>query len=490
MGAGPTSRLLVLLLAGILPALALAVAIESLAAMVPFGKGVLRLTILAVVVLWAAILAVIGATPASRETSTLLAATEQTHPGDTDDASLGRLAELVRRREEQLQRLASEAAAAPVTAGPSAVAAHIVGMARRVTDDRTWVLAVLGDSPEPRPGVYEEDHTVPAPISELHRWAAVTATGAGSRPEIAVGPWGAFLVLHLRAGEGNRAQLLAPWEGRPEPSGADTRLLSLLAQHAGATLDHAKLYATVTAQAQELERLSSVQRDFLRGVTHDLQSPLASIGATASDLREQLQGQSADAELQVIAEQTRRLQRMVTQLLTMSGLEAGVVRPSAEVFRAGPVVERVIRSIRRAEGEINYRPSGPDRLAVGDPDRLEQVLWAVLDNAIKYSPPNAPILIETALVEAPDGPHEQISVSDRGLGMDAETTSRAFQQFFRADAARRVAPNGSGIGLFTANGLMDLMGGFIKVESALGAGTTVRLRLPAEVVELPGPGPA
>jgi signal transduction histidine kinase len=362
-------------------------------------------------------------------------------------------------------------------------------MARRVTEDRTWVLAIHGDDAEPRPGVYEDEQAPPSPVSDLYQWAAVTGGHQGPHPVIAIGPWGAFLLLHLPVGEGNRAELLAPWEGRPEPSGADMTLLSLVAQHAGVTLDHAKLYATVRAQAQELERLSAVQRDFLRGVTHDLQSPLASIAATATDLRERLQETHADDELQVIADQTGRLQRMVVQLLTMSGLEAGVVRPSIDVFRAGPIVERVVRSIR-PEGEIVYVPSGPDRLAVGDADRLEQVLWAVLDNAIKYSPAHTPIEVRTSLLETDEGPQEGISVADRGVGMDAETARHAFDQFYRAEAARRLAPNGSGIGLFTARSLMALMGGAIAVESSLGSGTTVRLRLPAELVDVPGPGPA
>jgi signal transduction histidine kinase len=119
------------------------------------------------------------------------------------------------------------------------------------------------------------------------------------------------------------------------------------------------------------------------------------------------------------------------------------------------------------------------QLAVGDPDRLEQVLWAVLDNAVKYSPPGSPIGVR---VEGA-GDWREIAVSDQGRGMAPEVRDRAFDQFFRAEEARKSAPDGSGIGLYAARGLVEAMGGTIDIDSTPGSGTTVRVRLPAEAVE-------
>jgi two-component system sensor histidine kinase MprB len=114
---------------------------------------------------------------------------------------------------------------------------------------------------------------------------------------------------------------------------------------------------------------------------------------------------------------------------------------------------------------------------VADPDRLEQVLWAVFDNAVKYSPPGSPI--ETTIVSGEQA--IEIEVRDRGTGMDAEAAKHAFDQFYRSDGARRLAPNGSGVGLYAARGIMQAMGGSIELESVLGSGATVRIRMPAEL---------
>ena len=81
------------------------------------------------------------------------------------------------------------------------------------------------------------------------------------------------------------AILYAPWEGRLDPTPAEIALLTLVGQHAGTALEHSLLYAQVRQQADELNRLAGVQADFLRGVTHDLQTPLTSIAALATELR-------------------------------------------------------------------------------------------------------------------------------------------------------------------------------------------------------------
>ena len=119
---------------------------------------------------------------------------------------------------------------------------------------------------------------------------------------------------------------------------------------------------------------------------------------------------------------------------------------------------------------------GSPHLAVADPDRLEQVLWALLDNAVKYSPAGSPIDVA---IEGSDG-RLTITVVDRGGGMDQATRERAFDQFYRSDQARKLAPDGSGVGLYAANGLMRAMDGSVEIDSELGRGTSVRLGIPAE----------
>ncbi len=116
-------------------------------------------------------------------------------------------------------------------------------------------------------------------------------------------------------------------------------------------------------------------------------------------------------------------------------------------------------------------------LAVGDPDRFEQALWAVLDNAVKYSPSASAISVTVS----PISEHSSRSRSPMlGRGMTPRRRPRAFDQFYRSPDARAVAPDGSGIGLYTARGLLRAMDGDIALSSKLGAGTTLTLRLPGE----------
>jgi signal transduction histidine kinase len=166
---------------------------------------------------------------------------------------------------------------------------------------------------------------------------------------------------------------------------------------------------------------------------------------------------------------------MVSQLLVASRLEAGVLRPQQEVFAVPPLVERTWAALR-ADRPFELHVEGERHLAVADPDRLEQVLWALLDNAVKYSPDRSPIRVA---IDAADG-WLKVTVRDEGAGMDDLTREQAFEQFYRSEHARKLAPDGSGVGLYAARGLVQAMGGAIELESRLGRGTTVTLRLVAE----------
>ena len=152
--------------------------------------------------------------------------------------------------------------------------------------------------------------------------------------------------------------------------------------------------------------------------------------------------------------------------------------PQLDVFAVQPLIERTWAALR-ADRPFELNVDGPAHFAVADQDRLEQVLWAVFDNAVKYSPTGSPV--STAIASA-DGSLE-IRVADQGTGMDAETQAHAFDQFYRSGQARKLAPDGSGVGLYAARGLMGAMGGSIDVTSQLGSGTSVIIRVPAEPSE-------
>jgi signal transduction histidine kinase len=139
------------------------------------------------------------------------------------------------------------------------------------------------------------------------------------------------------------------------------------------------------------------------------------------------------------------------------------------------LIERTWAALR-SDRPFELTVRGEPHLVVADPDRTEQVMWALFDNAVKYSPEGSVIAVA---VEPNDG-HLRVSVVDHGTGMDAETRASAFDQFYRSDRARALAPDGSGVGLYAAHGLVKAMGGTIQIKSELGSGTTMIVTLPAE----------
>jgi signal transduction histidine kinase len=475
-------RVFVGLLLAVLPPLILLVGALLLAGSVLADANPDLVAIFVVVasIAWAAILAIVFTRVLNEDLRSLVSLARHGDEGaDTDSGEAYRqLATSLDERNRQVAALARQASAVPIDEEPREVVAALVASVRKVMRDPTWRCAVLAsDRPELLPaGVYhgtEEDPQLD-PIGDLERWASVAEPGTAARR--VEGPWGAFAVVDLGLSGEIHGLLYAPWEGRAAPTRAEIDLLTLVGQHAGTALEHSLLYARVRGQADELNRLAAIQADFLRGVTHDLQTPLTSIGALAVELQANADvPPAARTDLESIAHQAERLRRMVSQLLVASRLEAGAVTPNQEVFAVPPLVERTWSALR-ADRPFELSVGGPPHLAVGDPDRLEQVLWAVLDNAVKYSPEGSPIVVRVGPTDA----HLAIAVRDRGAGMDEATRLRAFEQFYRSNEARRLAPDGSGIGLFAARGLMQAMGGGVEIDSQLGAGTEVRLVLPAE----------
>ncbi len=429
---------------------------------------------------WAAILAIFFTRTLSQEYGSLLSLAHRgEHGGDAEGhAAYRELASLLDERDRQVSTLAQQASTIPIDDEPRAVVASLVSAVRRVMRDSTWRGAVLASDHEELlpPGVYQgtEDATEPGALDDLERWASVSGWDRPARRE--EGPWGAFVIINVAASERVSAILYAPWEGRVDPTPAEIGLLSLVGQHAGTALEHSLVYSQVRSQADELNRMASIQADFLRGVTHDLQTPLTSMAALATELQaEEMVSETARADLESIAHQAERMRRMVSQLLIASRLEAGGISSHQDVFAVPPLVERTWAALR-ANRPFALQVAGPPHLAVADQDRLEQVLWAVLDNAVKYSPAGSSVDVHIS----PEAGLLAIIVADRGTGMSEATRARAFDQFYRAPEARKLAPDGSGVGLYAARGIMQAMGGSIDIDSHLGRGARVTLRLPAE----------
>jgi signal transduction histidine kinase len=253
---------------------------------------------------------------------------------------------------------------------------------------------------------------------------------------------------------------------------ADQDLLELYASEIAVAIRNAELFEQVQQQTERLVELDAAKDDFLRGISHNLQTPLTSIRAYA----EQLQGERPDRRLAIITEQSERLSRMVRQLLTVSRVEAGTLRPRAEVLALAPRIRHAWDALGAAEVPFRLDDEAPGWLAIADRDQLDQVLWAVFDNAVKYgrgSRVRAHLRPELATGQL------LLTISDQGGGVPEEARAGLFERYARASGPDH--PEGTGIGLYVSRELCRAMGGSMALEPQhpnMGAEFTIAL--PAE----------
>ncbi len=256
---------------------------------------------------------------------------------------------------------------------------------------------------------------------------------------------------------------------------ADQDLFELFTIEVATAIRNAQLYARVEDQNRRLVELDEAKDDFLRGVSHNLQTPLASIRGYA----DQLANETPDRRLSIIAEQSDRLSRMVRQLLTVSRIASGALRPRQEVFAPGPRVRRTWEALGVTDVQFSLDDRSEGWLALADPDQLDQVLWAILDNAVGYggrTPIEATVTIDETLEDV------ALTIADHGPGVGESDRVRLFQRFERG--ATRPTGEGSGLGLYVSRELCRAMAGDLVLEPAqAGRGAEFTIHLPAERAE-------
>ena len=275
----------------------------------------------------------------------------------------------------------------------------------------------------------------------------------------------------MRAGGEDIGVLIGrlPATRRWEP--ADQDLLELFASEMAAAIRTARLFARVESQNRQLLELDAAKDDFLRGVSHNLQTPLTSIRAYA----EQLNDAAPDRRLGIISEQSERLSRMVRQLLTVTRLESGALKPRSEVLAVGTRVRKAWEALGVDDVDFDIDDKAGGWLAVADPDQLDQVLWALLDNAVKYgrgTPVRAAILVDEGARRV------LLTISDRGPGIADEDRARLFTRFERGADAE--PDGGSGLGLYVSRELCRAMGGDLVLRPAGDSGAAFTISLPGE----------
>jgi two-component system sensor histidine kinase VicK len=235
----------------------------------------------------------------------------------------------------------------------------------------------------------------------------------------------------------------------------------------------------------ELIELNQLKSDLLSNVSHELRSPLTSIKGIVSSLLQKdikLDNETSEMLLTGISEETDRLASLVTNLLNMSRLEAGVWKPEKERCYITDIISEVMERQKWVQKkyvfEADLEPDLPEIYA--DYNQMKQVMINLLENAAAYSEEGTRI---TVAARNADGMVE-VSVSDQGVGIPPEDLEKIFDKFYRGDQSRQ-KPGGTGLGLAVCQAIIHSHGGQIWAESRIGHGSTFHFRLP---VALPGDG--
>ncbi len=252
-----------------------------------------------------------------------------------------------------------------------------------------------------------------------------------------------------------------------QAASATTALLAGYTAQAVAALDRARL-RTQAAQAEALAEGDRMRTALLRAVSHDLRTPLASIKASVSSLRQTDVHWSAEDEAELLAnieQNADRLDALVGNLLDMGRLQAGSLEP---FLRATAVDEVAPVALRGLDGADDLLIVVPDDLPLvrADPGLLERVLANLFSNALRHSPAD----LRPMLRAREDGDRVVLDVVDHGTGVPPGLKERIFEPFTRLDER---SP-GIGLGLAVAKGFAEAMGGTIVAVDTPGGGLTIR----------------
>jgi signal transduction histidine kinase/HAMP domain-containing protein len=408
--------------------------------------GRLLLFAMVVTILVAVLFSYLVATDLTRPLRTIATAVDRVSAGDLStpiqvagEDELARLAESHNRLAADLDRRDGEVAAINSAISDVSVRDGVAFLVARAAADAKRVFGL----PEARLLLGDPDNF---PIEEV--------VPGEMRPLRAV----------LRAGDESIGVLLGrlpplrPW------ARADQDLLELYASEIAVAIRNAELYERVAAKD-----------DFLRGVSHNLQTPLTSIRAHA----DQIGRDRPDRRLEVIEEQADRLSRMVRQLLTVTRLESGALHPRVEVVNLAARTRRAWEALAADDVPFELEDRADGWLAIADADQLDQVVWALLDNAVKYGRRTP---VEAQIVPDPGGDRLRLTIADHGGGVAEDDRERLFGRFVRGNET--TPDEGSGLGLFVSRELCRAMGGDLVLEPAdPSRGAAFSVYLPAELAQ-------
>ena len=352
-----------------------------------------------------------------------------------------------------------------------------------------------------------------AGLSEAYRVASLSAVGAGVVPVATyiIEDVDQDQVLDMRhemyKAEGIRSLLVLPLKIHHENSGtlvfyfhqphhfdeSEVRIASALADLAASALGTADLYEEQSHMRTQAEEANRTKDEFLVTLSHELRTPLTAILGWISLLRtNKLDEATTTKAMETIERNTRAQTQLIEDILDVSRIITGKLSLASQPLSLDSIVEAALTSARPTalnkgvQLESSFDAVG---LVAGDPNRLQQIVWNLVANAIKFTPRGGQVQVTLTKVDS----QAEIRVIDTGQGISAEFLPHVFDRFRQADGTNTREHGGLGLGLSIVRHLTELHGGTVQVQSAgKGQGTTFTVRLPLLAVHRPdnGVGPA
>jgi two-component system sensor histidine kinase KdpD len=317
------------------------------------------------------------------------------------------------------------------------------------------------------------------PGDEAAEWVRLHRPAPAGRAATTAAAGAETLRVLIEAGD---ATLGSIWASRPRgqgpPDPTATRLLAAAADQLGQAITQERLLAE--AQAAEIARQGDALKSaLLQSVSHDLRTPLATIRAAAGTLGAAAASDEQRASAASIEREVEYLNRVVTNLLDLSRIEAGALQPTLDVFELDDVVRSTLERYRGRLSDRALSVELVDLPVLVDATLIDVVLANVLDNVIRHTPPTTALRVNAS--DLGDG-RVRLTIEDAGPGVPAELVARVFDKFFTASTGQPASRHGTGIGLAVVRGLVEAMGGAVAARRGDLGGLAIDIDLPrAEV---------
>ena len=243
-----------------------------------------------------------------------------------------------------------------------------------------------------------------------------------------------------------------------------------------------ELAQAFNSMAMSLSSQESSRRSFVANVSHELKTPMTSIGGFIDGILDGTIGDDKrDYYLRLVSDEVKRLSRLVTGMLNMSKIEAGEMQINLKSFDLSADIFKTLLSFERKINEKQIEIIGLDAMQSitlnADEDMIMQVIYNLIDNAVKFTPQGGYIFIK----DYKDSEKTFVSIRNSGDGIEKDELPKIFERFYKVDRSRSYDVKGAGLGLFLCKSIIELHGGEIRVDSKVGEYTEFAFWIPNNI---------